>query len=180
MGTVAQTFHRYSIAINKSAAPQNRLKSCCYSWLALLQDWSGFVNCFIDTLHADGPVVRSPAPKVRHWKACCALQCCVTRVLALTSFPVLQIEPLTTFLPAAARLVAIGDLHGDMGKTRRAFKIAGLIDANDRWTGGTTTAVQVNSCKTPLYTIKTRRAACHFAEHHVPCYVGHIILLHSA
>ena len=57
----------------------------------------------------------------------------------------LQIEPLTTFLPAAARLVAIGDLHGDMGKTRRAFKIAGLIDANDRWTGGTTTAVQVNT-----------------------------------
>ncbi|KAL3146397.1 hypothetical protein ABBQ32_003079 [Trebouxia sp. C0010 RCD-2024] len=80
------------------------------------QDWSAFVNCFVDTLHADGPAVKGPAAKI---------------------------EPLTTFLPAAARLVAIGDLHGDMGKTRRAFKIAGLIDANDRWTGGSTTAVQV-------------------------------------
>ena len=75
-------------------------------------------------------------------------QCFVVEVHALTSTPVLQIETLTTFLPAAARLVAIGDLHGDMGKTRRAFRIAGLIDANDRWTGGTTTAVQVNSCIT--------------------------------
>lgn len=55
----------------------------------------------------------------------------------------LQLLPLTTFLPAAARLVAIGDLHGDMNKTRRAFKVAGLIDNQDRWTGGTTTAVQV-------------------------------------
>ena len=55
----------------------------------------------------------------------------------------MQIEPLTTFLPAAARLVAIGDLHGDMGKTRRAFRIGGLIDHQDRWSGGTTTAVQV-------------------------------------
>ena len=56
-----------------------------------------------------------------------------------------QIEPLTTYLPAAARLVAIGDLHGDMGKTRRAFKIGGLIDDRGHWTGGTTTAVQVVS-----------------------------------
>ena len=46
-------------------------------------------------------------------------------------------------MPAAARLVAIGDLHGDMSKTRRAFKIGGLIDNQDSWTGGTTTAVQV-------------------------------------
>jgi len=62
----------------------------------------------------------------------------------LTAYTILvQIEPLTTFLPAAARLVAIGDLHGDMGKTRRAFRIGGLIDHQDRWCGGTTTAVQV-------------------------------------
>ena len=54
-----------------------------------------------------------------------------------------QLPSLATFLPAAARLVAIGDLHGDMNKTRRAFKVAGLIDNQDRWTGGTTTAVQV-------------------------------------
>ena len=41
------------------------------------------------------------------------------------------------------RLVAIGDLHGDMQKARRAFRLGGLVDASDRWAGGTTTAVQV-------------------------------------
>ena len=46
-------------------------------------------------------------------------------------------------LPAVARIVAIGDLHGDMDKARRAFRVAGLIDEQDRWAGGTTTAVQV-------------------------------------
>lgn len=80
------------------------------------QDWTAFVNCFVDTLHANGPAGPAPEPKI---------------------------ESLTTFMPAAARLVAIGDLHGDMSKTRRAFKIGGLIDNQDSWTGGTTTAVQV-------------------------------------
>lgn len=45
-------------------------------------------------------------------------------------------------LPAVQRLVAIGDLHGDFDKTRRAFLAGGLIDDKDHWTGGTTTAVQ--------------------------------------
>ena len=49
----------------------------------------------------------------------------------------------STYWPAAERLVAIGDLHGDMGKARRAFRLGGLIDDNDRWCGGTATAVQV-------------------------------------
>ena len=51
--------------------------------------------------------------------------------------------PHPTFLPAAARVVAIGDLHGDLHKARRAFRVGGLIDERDRWVGGTTTAVQV-------------------------------------
>ena len=49
-------------------------------------------------------------------------------------------------LPAVSRIVAIGDLHGDMDKTRRAFRVGGLIDEHDRWAGGTTTAVQVDRC----------------------------------
>ena len=40
-------------------------------------------------------------------------------------------------------MVAIGDLHGDLHKARRAFRVGGLIDEHDRWVGGTTTAVQV-------------------------------------
>ena len=48
-------------------------------------------------------------------------------------------------LPAVPRIVAIGDLHGDLGKARRAFRLGGLIDEDDSWIGGTTTAVQVPS-----------------------------------
>lgn len=48
-----------------------------------------------------------------------------------------------TFLPAVPRLIAIGDLHGDLDKAKRAFRVGGLIDANDRWCGGSTTVVQV-------------------------------------
>lgn len=55
----------------------------------------------------------------------------------------MQVPPRTTFLPAVPRLVAIGDLHGDLRKARRAFRLGGLTDENDRWIGGTTTAVQV-------------------------------------
>ncbi|CAF1926607.1 BnaC05g14160D [Brassica napus] len=41
------------------------------------------------------------------------------------------------------RLVAIGDLHGDLEKSKEAFRIAGLIDSSHRWTGGSTVVVQV-------------------------------------
>lgn len=57
----------------------------------------------------------------------------------------MQARPHPTFLPAAARVIAIGDLHGDLNKARRAFRVGGLIDENDKWVGGTTTAVQVHT-----------------------------------
>ncbi len=44
--------------------------------------------------------------------------------------------------PAPARLVAIGDLHGDLDATRRALRLAGAIDENDRWIGGDLVVVQ--------------------------------------
>jgi hypothetical protein len=44
--------------------------------------------------------------------------------------------------PAAPRVVAIGDLHGDLEATRRAFRLAGAIDANDAWIGGSLVVVQ--------------------------------------
>lgn len=40
------------------------------------------------------------------------------------------------------RIVAIGDLHGDLIATRAALKLAGVIDSTDRWIGGTTQLVQ--------------------------------------
>jgi hypothetical protein len=40
------------------------------------------------------------------------------------------------------RIVAVGDLHGDLGATRAALKAAGAIDANDTWIGGELVVVQ--------------------------------------
>ncbi|PWA45104.1 metallo-dependent phosphatase-like protein [Artemisia annua] len=48
-----------------------------------------------------------------------------------------------TFYPPPDRLVAVGDLHGDLVKSKQALRLAGLIDSNDTWSGGSTTLVQV-------------------------------------
>lgn len=50
-------------------------------------------------------------------------------------------EPATRY-PAAERLVAIGDLHGDLDATRRALRLAGAIDEADRWIGEDLVVVQ--------------------------------------
>jgi hypothetical protein len=39
-------------------------------------------------------------------------------------------------------VVAIGDLHGDLDVTRRALRLAGAIDEQDRWAGGDLVVVQ--------------------------------------
>jgi hypothetical protein len=44
--------------------------------------------------------------------------------------------------PAVQRLVAIGDVHGDMDALRRVLRAAGLVDDEDRWSGGETVVVQ--------------------------------------
>eukprot|EP00798_Chlamydomonas_sp_ICE-L_P019479 gene19479-26140_t len=47
-----------------------------------------------------------------------------------------------TKVPAAARVVALGDLHGDLQKALRAFRLAKLIDDQGSWIGGETVCVQ--------------------------------------
>lgn len=49
---------------------------------------------------------------------------------------------LPTRLPAPPRLVAIGDVHGDLAATRRVLRLAGAIDDQDRWIGGSLVVVQ--------------------------------------
>jgi Calcineurin-like phosphoesterase len=44
--------------------------------------------------------------------------------------------------PAPERLVALGDLHGDLEVTRRALRLAGATDAKDAWVGGNLVLVQ--------------------------------------
>jgi len=51
--------------------------------------------------------------------------------------------PPPTVAPAAPRIVAIGDLHGDIANTRKALRIAGAIDKDDKWIGGELVVVQV-------------------------------------
>jgi Icc-related predicted phosphoesterase len=47
-----------------------------------------------------------------------------------------------TRVPGADRVVAIGDLHGDLAATRAALRLAGAIDENDQWVGGDLVVVQ--------------------------------------
>lgn len=44
--------------------------------------------------------------------------------------------------PAAPRIVAFGDVHGDLDATRIALRLAGAIDENDQWIGGDLVVVQ--------------------------------------
>ena len=43
---------------------------------------------------------------------------------------------------ATQRIVALGDLHGDLGATRQALRLAGAIDDSDHWIGGELIVVQ--------------------------------------
>ncbi|KAL6202565.1 hypothetical protein ACLB2K_026273 [Fragaria x ananassa] len=52
-------------------------------------------------------------------------------------------QPLQTYYPPQDRLIAIGDLHGDLAKTKQSLRLANLIDASDKWAGGSATVVQV-------------------------------------
>jgi hypothetical protein len=52
-------------------------------------------------------------------------------------------KPAETFLPPVARLIAIGDIHGDIQALRDALTVAQVIDAEDHWSGGTSVVVQV-------------------------------------
>jgi hypothetical protein len=45
--------------------------------------------------------------------------------------------------PAAERIIAIGDVHGDMTQFKRALLAAGVIDKAGDWAGGNTVLVQV-------------------------------------
>jgi hypothetical protein len=45
-------------------------------------------------------------------------------------------------LPQSGRLVAIGEVHGDLAATRQVLILARAIDESDHWTGGDLTVVQ--------------------------------------
>ena len=51
-------------------------------------------------------------------------------------------EPFPSRFPAPDRLVAVGDLHGDLAAARMALRIAGVLGDSDHWSGGHTVLVQ--------------------------------------
>lgn len=51
-------------------------------------------------------------------------------------------SPPPTKAPAAPRIVAIGDVHGDLEATRGVLRLAGAIDERDAWVGGDLVLVQ--------------------------------------
>lgn len=55
----------------------------------------------------------------------------------------LPADAMPTVLPAAPRIVAIGDVHGDLLAARAALSAAGVIDDAGRWIGDDTVAVQL-------------------------------------
>jgi hypothetical protein len=56
--------------------------------------------------------------------------------------PAVETLDLPTRYPPAERIVAVGDLHGDLAATRSALRLARVIDNEDRWVGGETVVVQ--------------------------------------
>jgi hypothetical protein len=52
------------------------------------------------------------------------------------------LAPMPLRVPMPKRVVAIGDVHGDLSALRAALRAAGAIDAQDHWAGGDMTLVQ--------------------------------------
>ncbi|MCO4763698.1 MAG: metallophosphoesterase [Myxococcales bacterium] len=57
--------------------------------------------------------------------------------------PTARQSPPPTLAPGAPKIIAIGDVHGDVGATRKVLKLAGAIDDQDNWVGGKLVVVQV-------------------------------------
>jgi hypothetical protein len=57
---------------------------------------------------------------------------------AVAATPAVALPP-----PQPARIIAVGDLHGDFAAWRDIAVAAGLVGRNGQWTGGRTTLVQV-------------------------------------
>ncbi len=52
------------------------------------------------------------------------------------------IDDLPSRFPPATRIIAIGDVHGDLEATRRALRLAGAVDEGGNWIGGDLVVVQ--------------------------------------
>jgi hypothetical protein len=82
---------------------------------------------------------RSPGQPAR---ACAARVAAAALVGALVAGACTGARAQQSVFADAPRIVAIGDVHGDLDATRRALRLAGAIDEHDRWIGGSLVVVQ--------------------------------------
>ena len=82
--------------------------------------------------HHDAPAEASRPQAARHRPGSPGTPAAITDVAEL---------PPSTF-PAAARLIAIGDVHGDLDAFQSALRAADAIDADAHWSGGGLFVVQ--------------------------------------
>lgn len=101
--------------------------------------FSSFVDAFVDYA-VGGQVLSKPAPPSVDPNA--TLDAPYTKLDEAPPIVIKEEEP-QTWLPAPKRLIAIGDLHGDLAKARATLQVAEVIDEYDRWVGGETVVVQV-------------------------------------
>ena len=92
--------------------------------------WDGFVDAFVGTLHAQGGA------------GCASRAPCFSDGDDGKGGGTKEIET-RNGRTARERVVTIGDLHGDLEQTKRAFRACHLTNSNDKWIGGKTTVVQV-------------------------------------
>ena len=85
-------------------------------------------------------VFRSPGFSFLLGFAALVLGACATESAAPESAS--ETDKYATRLVAPERIVAIGDLHGDLSATRAALRLAGAIDSLDRWIGDDLVVVQ--------------------------------------
>jgi hypothetical protein len=76
-----------------------------------------------------------------HITAVLAVPCAVVVLSACTETAPVE-EAFPTRFGAAERVIAIGDLHGDLEAARLALRLGGAIDADDQWIGGDLVVVQ--------------------------------------
>lgn len=104
--------------------------------------FSSFVDAFVDYAVGGQVLTKSAPPSVPSPTASDAAA--VSKLDdAVPSIVSKEETGLRTWLPPAQRLIAIGDLHGDLAKARAALQVAEVIDENDHWVGGETVVVQV-------------------------------------
>jgi hypothetical protein len=66
-----------------------------------------------------------------------------------------DVHSIQTFFPAANRIIAIGDVHGDAKALRACLDMAGLVDKDGNWAGGDTHLVQARSPPLPYNVPRT-------------------------